>query len=138
MTLHRFARTSAALLALWGTACSTPTPPNTSAGPAARDTVLAPAAPLAAPDPAIASLDTVALPLAQRQAAFRALRAATTRAAQTWQPPGPDAPPEDWVAARNQRSRLEAATWGALADSLGLGLDALEGIWSEGVTRGWD
>lgn len=55
-----------------------------------------------------------------------------------WEPPSPSAPAEDWVSARDQRTRMEAAVWGQMSDSLGLGMDVLEGIWSEGVSSGWE
>jgi hypothetical protein len=83
-------------------------------------------------------MDTVALPLNQRQAAFRALRAAVQAMERKWEPPAPTAPPEEWVEARAARAQMEAAVWGGLSDSLGVNLEDLEGIWSEGISNGWE
>ena len=116
--------------------CSTPASEKAASGEETQDSSRAPA-PFCAVDPAVARMDTVALPLDQRQAAFRTLRAAIQTMEQKWQPPAPTAPPEEWVDARASRAQMEAAVWGGLSDSLGVNLEDLEGIWSEGISKGW-
>ncbi|MEY5044621.1 MAG: hypothetical protein RJA19_1848 [Bacteroidota bacterium] len=117
--------------------CSTPTPEKGASVEQQQDSSRSPA-PFCAVDPAIALMDTVALPLDQRKAAFRTLRAAVQAMEQKWEPPAPTAPPEEWVEARASRAQMEAAVWGGLSDSLGVNLEDLEGIWSEGISNGWE
>lgn len=118
--------------------CASPSADSGAVGAGdAAPTEHAPAAPVAV-DPAAARVDTIAHPLSQRQAAFRGLKQAMEAMEKNWEPPSPSAPAEDWVSARDQRTRMEAAVWGQMSDSLGLGMDVLEGIWSEGVSSGWE